>query len=59
MRRFPIAGEGHEISPHAVQWVSGENKALSYRGRPVKRSKIWLQKGEPETVGLRRYLDRN
>ena len=56
LQRYPTVGKDDCIEPHVVQWVSGENKALSYRGRPVKRTKIWLQRGDPEAVGIRRYL---
>ena len=54
LQRYPTVGKDDCIEPHVVQWVSGDNKALSYRGRPVKRTKIWLQRGDPEAVGIRR-----
>lgn len=35
------------------KWVPGEHKALNYRGRPVKRDKIWLQRSFED--GMFRY----
>jgi len=37
----------------APRWIPGEQSALRYRGRPVKRDKIWLQSDYAE--GLRKY----
>jgi len=49
---YPIAGAGSPIEPGTVQWVSGSNAALKYRGNELKRAKIWLQR---PTDGYRRY----
>ena len=53
--RYPSVGRDEVIDPMKIQWVSGENKALMYRGNTLKRAKIWLQRGDPEKVGYRRY----
>ena len=42
---YPFRGAGDEIVPETVQWVRGDNAALKYRGNPLKREKIWLQRG--------------
>ena len=55
LQKYPKVGEGGAIVPHRVQWVDGENKALNYRGGPVKINKIWLQRGDPSTIGTIRY----
>ena len=48
-------GAGARIVPNVVQWVTGDNRALMYRGNVLKRGKIWLQRGDPKTKGYRRY----
>ena len=55
LQKYPKVGEGGTIVPNRLQWVDGENKALNYRGRPVKRDKIWLQRGDPSAIGTIRY----
>ena len=52
---YPVRGAGDTIQIGQVQWVGGDNDALKYRGNELKRGKIWLQTGEPEEVGFRRY----
>ena len=53
--RYPSVGRDQAIDPMKIQWISGDNKALMYRGNTLKRAKIWLQRGDPEKVGYRRY----
>ena len=46
-----------EAVAHAMgglQWVGGDNAALNYRGNPLKREKIWLQRGSV-TYGYKYY----
>ena len=38
------------------QWVEGDNEALHYRGRELKRGKMWFQLGEPRTEGFVKYF---
>ena len=38
------------IVPSAVQWVSGENKAMHIRGAPLQRTLLTLQKDTEEYV---------
>ena len=52
---YPIRRSGDAIIPHCVQWVEGENDALKYRGRALKRTKIWLQRGDPRSDGYLYY----
>jgi hypothetical protein len=53
--KYPARGVADEIEWSRVQWVDGDNDALHYRGRELKRGKIWLQEGQPREVGFRRY----
>ena len=50
---YPVRGAHEDIQPDVVQWVDGDNVALKYRGRSLKRAKIWLQR--PMEGGYRRY----
>jgi hypothetical protein len=52
---YPVVGAGQAIEPRAVQWVTGDNVALRYRGNVLKRGKMWLQRGDPATLGYRKY----
>ena len=52
---YPIRHAGDAIAPGEVQWIEGDHSALKYRGNTLKRGKIWLQRGDPETAGFRRY----
>ena len=52
--RYPIRGNG-DGSMGKPQWVEGDNEALFYRGRALKRGKMWFQSGEPETDGFVKY----
>lgn len=55
VQKYPVCGAGDAIVPGRVQWVSGENAALKYRGNALKRAKIWLQRGETEREGYYYY----
>jgi len=55
LEAYPSVGAGARIVPNVVQWVTGDNRALMYRGNVLKRGKIWLQRGDPKTKGYRRY----
>ena len=55
LERYPVRGQGDTIEPMTVQWVQGTNKALNYRGKPVKRNKMWLQRGCPRGTGYPVY----
>ena len=50
--KYPVRGEGDSIEWARPQWVEGDNEALHYRGRDLKRGKMWFQIGEPETEGF-------
>ncbi len=52
---YPVVGAGDEIEASAAQWVDGANAALNYRGRALKRSKMWFQRGDPRTSGYVKY----
>jgi len=52
---YPVRRAGEAIVPGRVQWVEGTNAALMYRGNALKRTKIWLQRGEPNDVGFAYY----
>lgn len=52
---YPVRGEGDAIVRDVVQWVDGDNVALKYRGRVLRRCKIWLQRGASAAVGFLRY----
>ena len=54
--RYPSVGRDEVIDPMKIQWISGDNRALMYRGKVLKRGKIWLQRGAPDEVGYKRYL---
>ena len=51
---YPVRGADENINPEVVQWVDGDNAALKYRGRVLKRAKIWLQRRQT-SQGYRRY----
>ena len=46
-KQYPVRGAGDTIEWARPQWVEGDNAALHYRGRELKRGKMWLQTGEP------------
>ena len=52
---YPVRGKGDAIEWARPQWVEGENEALHYRGRELKRGKMWFQSGEPQTEGFVKY----
>ena len=52
---YPVRRAGEAIVPGVVQWVEGSNEALRYRGNPLKRTKIWAQRGNPEKDGYPYY----
>jgi len=45
MNAIPTVGEHDEIVPGQLQWVTGKNVNLRYRGNELKRRKIWAQSG--------------
>jgi len=51
---YPVRKAGDAIDPKDAGWVDGANEALHYRGRPIKRCKIFAQRG-PTTEGYRKY----
>ena len=53
---YPVRRSGDAIVPGTVQWVDGDNEALKYRGNAVKRSKMWLQRGDPKKDGFHKYF---
>jgi len=53
--KYPVRGKGDAIEWARPQWVEGENEALHYRGRALKRGKMWFQLGEPQTHGFVKY----
>lgn len=55
LSQYPQRNMGDAITPFEVQWVDGTNEALHYRGNDLKRGKIWLQRGDPEEDGVRKY----
>ena len=55
LETYPSVGADEEIVPNIVQWVTGDNRALKFRGNVLKRGKIWLQRGDPVQKGYRRY----
>ena len=55
LEAYPSVGADENIVPNAVQWVTGDNRALKFRGNVLKRGKIWLQRGDPVQKGYRRY----
>ena len=52
---YPVRGRGDAIAWAEPQWVEGENEALHYRGRELKRGKMWFQLGDPRTEGFVKY----
>jgi hypothetical protein len=50
---YPVRKAMDAVMPGQVQWVDGSHKALHYRGRELKRGKIWLQRGDTEDGYLR------
>lgn len=52
-KQYPTRGEGDTITRGCVQWVDGDNAALRYRGHALRRTKIWLQRGDPSRGYLR------
>ena len=52
---YPVRRSGDKITRATVQWVEGSNDALKYRGNELKRTKIWLQRGDPEESGYAYY----
>ena len=55
LEAYPSVGADESITPGIVQWVTGDNRALKYRGNVLKRGKIWLQKTDPAQHGFLRY----
>jgi hypothetical protein len=52
--KYPVRCNDDPIVPGEVQWIDGTHKALHFRGNPIKRRKIWAQRG-PTSKGIRRY----
>ena len=52
--KYPVRQSAEPIVPGEVQWVDGTHEALHYRGNPIKRRKIWAQRG-PTSEGYHRY----
>jgi hypothetical protein len=52
--KVPSRGAEDQIVPGQLQWVTGANKNLMYRGNELKRRKIWAQRG-PVEEGVRVY----
>ena len=50
-----MRGKGSAIEWARPQWVEGDNEALHYRGRELKRGKMWFQSGDPRTEGFVKY----
>ena len=48
---YPLVGSCDSITPGVAQWVGGSNAALKYRGRELKRAKMWFQRGDPRNTG--------
>jgi len=53
---YPVRGKGDAIEWARPQWVEGDNEALHYRGRELKRGKMWFQLGEPQADGFVKYF---
>ena len=51
---YPVRNQGDPIVSGVVQWVNGDNQALNFRGHPLRRAKIWLQR-PPTGDGYLRY----
>ena len=43
--RLPVVGPDNFIDPGQLQWVTGENVNLHYRGNALPRRKVWIQDG--------------
>ena len=43
--RVPSVKKSDSIVPGKLQWVTGENENLNFRGKDLKRRKIWIQDG--------------
>ena len=52
---YPVRGAGDKIEWARPQWVEGDNAALHYRGRELKRGKMWFQTGEPNVDDFVKY----
>ena len=52
---YPVRRRGDVIERARPQWVEGDNEALHYRGRELKRGKMWFQSGEPQMEGFVKY----
>lgn len=46
---YPSVGESDQIQWGKPQWVTGDNRALRYRGNNLKREKMWFQIKNPIT----------
>ena len=56
-QNYPSVGEGDAIKWAEPAWVHGSNAALNYRGRAIKREKMWFQLDDPQSSGsFLRYL---
>ncbi len=53
---YPVRGKGDTTGWAKPQWVEGDNAALHYRGRELKRGKMWFQLGEPHLPLTRHAL---
>lgn len=54
---YPSVRQNDEIKWGKPQWVTGENRALRYRGNTLKREKMWFQLVNPRESGkFLRYL---
>ena len=51
---YPVKHKNDVIEWGVPQWVEGDNSALMYRGRELKRGKMWFQDGDPKVT--RRFL---
>ena len=54
VNNYPVRKAGDAIDPKVAGWVDGANEALHYRGRPIKRCKLFAQR-DPTTEGYRKY----
>tara|TARA_B100001173_G_scaffold311553_1_gene329168 strand:+ start:1504 stop:2310 length:807 start_codon:yes stop_codon:yes gene_type:complete len=52
---YPVRGKGDAIEWGRPQWVEGDNEALHYRGKELKRGKMWFQLGDPKAEGFVKY----
>ena len=53
---YPVRRKDDEVVWGEAQWVEGDNAALMYRGKELKRGKMWFQEGDPrETKQFLRY----